>query len=112
MPNIGLQFKWSNRRGRTLVPPPVAKNSSEHSKTLRVNSYRSRASRLFNSLHIDMRSLPVDTPMTRIKSMLDRHLQTIRDEPQLPGYNTVSASNSVIHQTRIEDSPFRMGHKD
>lgn len=112
VPNIGLQFKWSNRRGRTLVPPPVAKNSSEHSKTLRNSSYRSRASRLFNSLHRDIRSLPVDTPMARIKSMLDRHLQTIRDEPQLPGYNTVAASNSVIHQTRIEDSPFRMDHTE
>ena len=32
VPNIGLQFKWSDRRGRRLVPPPVAKNSSAHSK--------------------------------------------------------------------------------
>ena len=50
VPNIGLQFKWSPRRGRNLVPPPVRKNSSEHAKTLRKSSFRSRVSRLFNSI--------------------------------------------------------------
>ena len=108
VPNIGLKFKWSDRRGRTLVPPPVAKNSSEHSKTLRNNSYRSRASRLFNALPAEIRNVPVDITMTRIKSMLDRYLNTIRDEPQLPGYTLTAASNSVVHQRRFEDSPFRM----
>ena len=112
VPNIGLNFKWSDRRGRTLVPPPVAKNSSEHSKTLRNNSYRSRASRLFNSLPAQLRNVPVDTPMLRIKSMLDRYLKTVRDEPQLPGYTTTVTSNSVIHQTRIEDSPIRMARAE
>ena len=112
VPNIGLQFKWSDRRGRTLVPPPVVKNSSEHSKTLRNHSYRARASRLFNSLPAEIRNVPADTPMIRIKSMLDRYLSTIRDEPQLPGYPITATSNSVIHQRRIEDSPFRMARTE
>ena len=112
VPNIGLQFKWSDRRGRQLVPPPVAKNSSAHSKTLRNHSYRSRASRIFNSLPAEIRNAPVETNMLRIKTMLDKHLKHIRDEPQLPGYTTIGISNTVFEQKWIEDSPFRMDRAD
>ena len=112
VPNIGLQFKWSDRRGRQLVPPPVAKNSSAHSKTLRNHSYRSRASRIFNSLPAEIRNAPVETHMLRIKTMLDKHLKNIRDQPQLPGYTTIGTSNTVFEQKRIEDSPFRMDRAD
>ena len=101
VPNIGLQFKWSGRRGRTLIPPPVSKNSSEHAKTLRNSGYRARVSRLFNSIPAKIRDVPAVIPMDRIKYMLDRYLRTLRDEPLLPGYNTAAASNSVIHQRRI-----------
>ena len=100
VPNIGLQFKWSPRRGRNLVPPPVRKNSSEHAKTLRNSSFRSRVSRLFNSLPGAIRDVPAATPMIRIKSMLDRYLKTIQDEPLLPGYRTDAVSNSVLNQRR------------
>ena len=75
VPNVGLQFKWSDRRGRTLVPPPVHKCSSEHSKTVRNNSFRSRASRVFNSLPAQLRNVAVDTTMDKIKSMLDKYLK-------------------------------------
>lgn len=111
VPNIGLQFKWSNRRGRTLVPPPVTKNSSEHAKTLRNHAYRARVSRLFNSLPQYLRNLSPDTPLVKVKSTLDRYLATIRDEPTLPGYSTAAASNSMIHQRRTEDSPDRKIHR-
>ena len=112
VPNVGLQFKWSSRRGRSLVPPPVAKNSSDHAKTVRNSSYRSRVTRLFNSLPAVLRNITEDTNMDKIKSMLDRHLRTLRDEPQLPGYSIAAASNSVVHQRRAEDSPIRMIHAD
>ena len=108
VPNIGLQFKVSGRRGRELVPPPVAKNSSAHAKTLRNHTYRARVSRLFNSLPQHLRDIPVGTSLVTIKSLLDRYLATIRDEPLLPGYCTAAASNSVLHQRRTEDSPDRM----
>ena len=111
VPNIGLQFKWCGRRGRTLVPPPVKKNSSEHAKTLRHNTYRARVSRVFNSLPAEIRNIPADTPLVRIKSMLDRYFATIRDEPLLPGYNTAAVSNSIQHQRRTEESPIRMIHR-
>jgi len=111
VPNIGLQFKWSNRRGRTIVPPPVKKNCSEHGKTVRNNAYRSRISRLFNSLPEEIRNTPAGTSLSRIKSQLDSYLATLRDEPQLPGYNTAAASNSVFHQRRTEDSPIRKIHR-
>ena len=110
VPNIGLNFKWSNRRGRTLVPPPVRKNSSEHAKTLRNHSYRSRVSQLFNSLPREIRNVSADLSLPRIKSLLDSYLANIRDEPLLPGYNTAAMSNSVLHQGWTEDGPFRKIH--
>ena len=72
VPNVCLQFKWSSRRGRSLVPPPVTKNSSDHAKTVRNSSYRSRVTRLFNSLPTVLRNI-TDTNMDKnpkIKSIL------------------------------------------
>ena len=111
VPNIGLQFKGSGRRGRTIAPPAVMKNSSEHAKTLRNHGYRSRVSGLFNSLPDELRNIPTDTPMIKIKHMLDNYLKTLRDEPLVPGYRTEVESNSVMHQRRTEDSPIRMIHR-
>ena len=111
VPNIGLQFKWSGRRGRTIAPPAVMKNSSEHAKTLRNHGYRSRVSGMFNSLPGELRNIPTDMPMIKIKHRLDNFLKTLRDEPLVPGYRTDVQSNSVRHQRRTEDSPVRMIHR-
>ena len=97
VPNICLQFKWSSRRGRMLVPPPVSRNSTCAAKTIRHNSYRSRVSRLFNSLPQALRNTDTQCSMERIKHLLDNHLGTVPDEPQQLGYPSALPSNSLYH---------------
>ena len=100
VPNVGLKWKFSPRRGRVLVPPPVQRNSTASANTLRRNSFRGRAAFLFNSLPASLRNISVDTPMSIIKRNLDKLLNSVTDEPVLQGYtrSNDAPSNSLIHQ--------------
>ena len=100
VPNVGLNWKISPRRGRVIIPAPVHKNSTSAAATMRRNSFRGKAAFLFNALPSSIRNIPLDTPMTSIKRTVDNHLKTLTDEPILDGCNrsTDAASNSIVHQ--------------
>ena len=51
VPNVGLKPKWSQRRGRELVPPPIRKNSTVAAATMRRNSFRSKLFTSSNQEH-------------------------------------------------------------
>ena len=102
VPNIGIKVKWSQRRGRTLVPPPVMRNTSQHANTLRHISYRSRATRLFNSLPKEIRNLTDHTSINSIKRKLDKYLQNITDKPMIKG-SSEQSSNSLSNIRRNTD---------
>ena len=95
VPNIGLQFKWSTRRGRTLIPPPVCKNSTTSAKSMRYNSFRSRVTKIFNSLPMKLRNTDIQCSMDNIKKMLDSYLKELSDEPLQSGYRSHLVSNSI-----------------
>ena len=103
VPNVGLNSKYSQRRGRVLVPPAVHKNSTQAAATMRRNSFRGKAAFLFNCLPAHLRNIPLDTPMSSIKRAVDSFLKTITDEPVLEGYerSNDAASNSLIHQLQV-----------
>ena len=100
VPNVGINSKYSPRRGRVLVPPPVHKNSTQAANTMRRNSFRAKAAFLFNCLPARIRNIPLDTSMASIKRTVDNFLKTVTDEPVLEGYarSTDAASNSLVHQ--------------
>ena len=100
VPNIGIKPKWSQRRGRMLVPPAVHKNSTQAAATMRRNSFRAKAAFLFNALPDHIRNISLNTSMDKIKRDLDKLLQTVTDEPMLAGYtrSNDSPSNSLVHQ--------------
>ena len=100
VPNVGLNWKISPRRGRVLIPPPVHKNSTQAATTMRRNSFRGKAAFLFSALPAGIRNLPLDTPMASIKRIVDIYLKTVSDEPCLVGcYRSMdAASNSLVHQ--------------
>ena len=100
VPNIGIKPKWSQRRGRMLVPPPVHKNSTQAAATMRRNSFRAKAAFLFNALPDHIRNIPLNTSMNVIKRDLDKLLNTVTDEPVLAGYSRSndSPTNSLVHQ--------------
>ena len=81
VPNVGINFKWSQRRGRTIVPPPVHKNSTSHAATLRRYSFRSRAAFLFNHLPSELRNIHEQTSMDLIKRKIDYYLSKVVDDP-------------------------------
>ena len=103
VPNVGLKVKWSQRRGKVLVPPPIMRNSSEHANTLRHNAYRSRATRLFNSIPKEIRNLTDRTSIQSIKRKLDKYLATLDDKPMIKGSNE-QPSNSLVNIRRNTDS--------
>ena len=99
VPNPGLSYKWTLRRGKVLTTPPVFTSSASRGATLLHHSFTRRAPRLFNSLPQALRNLPEDTHMDTIKSRLDRFLLDIKDEPRIPGYYPTNSAAS----NRVED---------
>ena len=99
-PNCGLEVQHSDRRGRELKVP-VLKSKGKF-QTLREKSFQVHGAKLFNSLPKSIRNL-TKLSVDGFKQKLDVYLQSIPDEPILPGYtpsacnqHTGSPSNSLI----------------
>lgn len=104
VPNPGISFKWSPRRGKVLTYPTVTSQSSK-AATLLHHSFTRRAPRLFNALPQCLRNLPADTSADTLKSKLDKFLQTIPDEPRISGHFPTNSASS----NRVEDQILLMG---
>ena len=105
VPNPGISYKYSPRRGKVLITPPVRSSKSCHATTLMHNSFMYRASRIFNAIPKEIRKLGVETSLDSIKHKIDRFLQHITDEPRLPGYlpSVSTASNKLEDQIRATE---------
>ena len=105
VPNPGISYKYSPRRGRVLNTPPVKSSKSSSAETLYHNSFNRRASRVFNALPKEIRNLPNDTSPELVKKKLDKFLSEITDEPRLPGYlpTNNAASNRLEDQIRAKE---------
>ena len=105
-PNCGLEVQHSDRRGRELKVP-VLKSKGKF-QTLREKSFQVHGAKLFNSLPKSIRNL-TKLSVDGFKQKLDVYLQSIPDEPILPGYtpsacnqHTGSPSNSLIDLKKPE----------
>ena len=96
VPNPGLSYKFSARRGKVLTSPAV-NASNTHAATLIHHSFIRRAPRIFNSLPKDLRD--TSGSMITIKKNLDKFLHHIPDEPKIPG---CFPTNSAL-SNRLED---------
>ena len=99
-PNCGLEVQTSERRGREIRVPAI-KGKGKFS-TLREASFQVHGATLFNSLPKSIRNIS-KLSVGEFKLKLDIYLQTIPDEPILPGYIpsacnqfTGSPSNSLV----------------
>ena len=95
-PNLSpaIRFYNTERRGRLCYQELVPNN---HLGTLCHNSFRWKASRLFNSLPANIRNIAKCEPST-LKHLLDRYLQTITDLPCVP--NDDNSLDARIHEMR------------
>ena len=108
-PNCGItevENSFESRQGRKLK---VAKNkSSAKTEKLREQSFQFNGPLLFNTLPNKLRNMKKCT-IDEFKEELDKHLETIPDEPKMDGMNPNASdnrgklgrySNSLIFQTR------------
>jgi ribonuclease P/MRP protein subunit RPP40 len=106
VPNPGLSYKWSLRRGKVLTIPAVLSSKPSRASTLMHHSFTRRAPRLFNALPKVIRNLPDDTPMDSVKNNIDKYLREITDEPRLPGYYPCNSSASNRVEDQIQATEF------
>ena len=99
VPNPGLSYKWTLRRGKVLTTPPVFTSRGSRGATLLHNSFTRRAPRLFNALPKELRNLPEETNLDVVKRKLDKFLKDVKDEPRIPGYYQTNSAAS----NRVED---------
>ena len=103
VPNPGISYKWSARRGKVVITPPVPSSKQSRAATLLHNSFSRRAPRIFNAMPQSLRNISDDTSKDSIKRRIDLLLKKIPDEPRLPGYypSNNSASNRLEDQIRV-----------
>ena len=89
-----------------LNTPPVISSKISKAGTLYHNSFNRRASRIFNALPKVIRNMSNDATPDLIKRKLDKFLNTVTDEPRLPGYlpTNCSASNRLEDQIWVMES--------
>ena len=104
VPNPGISFKWSQRRGKVITYPSVSSQSSK-AATLLHHSFTRRAPRLFNALPQSLRNIPAHTSADLLKSKVDKFLQSIPDEPRISGHFPTNSASS----NRVEDQILLMG---
>ena len=99
VPNPGISFKWSPRRGKVLTYPSVKSQPSKAATSL-YHSFTRRAPRLFNALPQSLRNIPANSSADIIKQKVDRFLQQVPDEPRISGHfpSNCAVSNKVEDQ--------------
>ena len=97
VPNFGLQSSHNIRRGRSCTMPAIVRGGSQRYQTIRANSMGIMGPRLFNHLPSTIRGM-TGCSVDAFKQALDKHLDTIPDEPRLPRLVRYCSkgSNSII----------------
>ena len=102
VPNLHnpINSTWHARRGRTCRVPPVNQRLPATIRAARESSFAIRGPSLFNTLPLELRNL-TGCPSEDFKEALDRHLETVPDEPLVPGLTAFrrAESNSLLAWT-------------
>jgi ribonuclease P/MRP protein subunit RPP40 len=104
VPECGIRVDTSpeSRRGRTLEIPLIsAPRSFMAVKTLRDKSFQNEAPKLFNALPSHLRNL--NTTIETFKAHLDSFLETIPDQPSIPGLVPAASNQSGRPSNSIRD---------
>ena len=99
VPNIGIQEYHTIRLGRFVRVPKINNHAPKRIQTIKEYSFTVQGPQFFNSLPQHIRNMSNCTVL-KFKSMLDKHLKKIPDEPRIAGYTQLSGAqtNSIIHQ--------------
>ena len=92
-----LQFQQSDRRGTTVLVPPMATGSPAAVRRAKEASLQVKGARLFNLVPQALRGMKGVTVDT-FKAGLDSWLSGIPDQPTITGRQRAAKSNSLIDQ--------------
>ena len=108
VPNPGISYKYTTRRGRVLIPPKCSSKTTD----LIHYSFTRRAPRIFNAMPQSIRDLQLDASLDSIKHQIDKYLKMIPDEPRLTGCypTTAAASNRIEDQLLLIRECLREDH--
>ena len=97
VPNFGTEVIQNNRTGRYFRIPHISTTAPGRIKTIRFNSMGINGPRIFNCLPLRLRNM-TNCPVASFKGILDQYLETIPDEPRVPGLTRFCSkgSNSLI----------------
>ena len=101
VPNPGLKINYNPRTGYHLDPPRHNNKIRAWIRNLIGSSLISQGPALFNTLpiHLRQKSKEVEPKIPTFKTMLDKYLQIVPDQPTIPGHIRAAATNSIIHQS-------------
>ena len=98
--DVDLQFTNNARRGCLCNITRVNPRALTRVKTIKTNSFATRGPTLFNCLPKALRS-QFDITLNSFKTKLDKFLQAIPDEPNLPHYHSRATTNSIVEWLSI-----------
>ena len=98
---FSMDFTSSGRRGLLCQVKETNQSAPASVKHARDACLSVRGAKLFNLIPAEIRSLE-DATVTTFKSLLDEFVQTIPDQPTIPGRGRAAASNSLIHQIPMQ----------
>ena len=84
VPNFGVKIAYNKRTGRHCTIPIIKPSASCRTRNLRYNSMAVHGPRLFNGLPVSLRNM-TECSVDVFKRALDNFLETIPDQPRVPG---------------------------
>ena len=92
-----VNWQWSDRRGRLLIPASIPKHAPTKVKYAREKSLSVHGARLFNLLPKSLRNEDCGDFLL-FKNHWDIFLATVPDQPTVPGLARAAPSNSLLDQ--------------
>ena len=89
---INLVFREHNRLGIKIILPPMNNKAQLSAKTDHENSFKIKASRLWNTLP---KSINTATSLEAFKAVLGNYMKKIPDTPPIPGHTAINR-NSLL----------------
>ena len=96
----GISTSVSPRRGRLVVIPPYNSAAPASVRRAREASLSIQGGRLFNLLPRGIRDIQTGT-VEQFKAVLDGWLETIPDQPTIPGRQRAAKTNSLLDQIAL-----------
>ena len=92
-----VEFSSDNRRGRTVVQKTVNWHSPASVRKARESSLGVKGAKLFNLLPKEIRNITSDK-VDNFKTVLDKFLSKVPDEPTISESARAAETNSLLHQ--------------